>query len=390
MGVGRHRYGRHPLIRPQTRRTADEACARSVARFEAIGPRRCLRRSRPFVTAPGPRRVLPLGRAGAGELVIVANPDEGSSLRYLLRLPIAGGLVFRTAGTWPRTKALFCYPMPPEAWPGGRGGRGACPVAVVRPAGAAIEVVADRARENRSQLVFTTARGREMVFWQSPRTRKQARPNVALPTARAAGLVGAGDHRRHPRALRLPVRRTGGGDRVPGAALWRLRRGGRRPTRRRGRTQVSARPRQQRDQREAALRAGRPRRPPPRRRGGRGPLLGPVQTASRPSGRRRRRPGRVPDSLADHPGSCSARHGSWPRNGPTATSPPPGSGPPPNPRPRPEPRRPTPCSSAPPNGRSRPSPKCEPGPAGPGSPSRTGADSAPRSGTPGVPRNRLP
>jgi ERCC4-type nuclease len=27
-----------------------------------------------------------------------------------------------------------------------------------------------------------------MVFWQSPRTTKQARPNVALPTARSGGL----------------------------------------------------------------------------------------------------------------------------------------------------------------------------------------------------------
>jgi hypothetical protein len=37
--------------------------------------------------------------------------------------------------------------------------------------------------------VFTTARGREAVFWQSPRTRKQARPNVSTPTARAAGIA---------------------------------------------------------------------------------------------------------------------------------------------------------------------------------------------------------
>jgi hypothetical protein len=49
-------------------------------------------------------------------------------------------------------------------------------------------VVADRGRENRSQIVFTQARGREMVFWQSPRTRKQARPDVRLPTARASGI----------------------------------------------------------------------------------------------------------------------------------------------------------------------------------------------------------
>lgn len=37
--------------------------------------------------------------------------------------------------------------------------------------------------------MFTTARGREAVFWQSPRTRKQARPKVATPTARAAGIT---------------------------------------------------------------------------------------------------------------------------------------------------------------------------------------------------------
>ena len=47
----------------------------------------------------------------------------------------------------------------------------------------------DRARENRSQLVITQARGREVIFWQSPRTTKQARPNVGLPTRRAAGQV---------------------------------------------------------------------------------------------------------------------------------------------------------------------------------------------------------
>ena len=56
--------------------------------------------------------------------------------------------------------------------------------------GAAIDVVLDRERENRSQIVFTTARGREACFWQSPRTRKQARPNVTTPTARAAGIPG--------------------------------------------------------------------------------------------------------------------------------------------------------------------------------------------------------
>ena len=55
--------------------------------------------------------------------------------------------------------------------------------------GAAIDLVLDRGRENCSQIVFTRARGHNAVFWQSPRTRKQARPNVTTPTARAAGIA---------------------------------------------------------------------------------------------------------------------------------------------------------------------------------------------------------
>ena len=37
--------------------------------------------------------------------------------------------------------------------------------------------------------MITRARGREMIFWQSARTAKQARPQVSLPTARAHGQV---------------------------------------------------------------------------------------------------------------------------------------------------------------------------------------------------------
>jgi hypothetical protein len=123
------------------------------------------------------------------ELVIARNPDDTSSLPYLLWVPLGDGLVFRTKGTWPRTSALFCYPVTRDEWP-------AAPEVVERVAlkacarrGAAIDVVADRGREARSQIVFTRGRGREMVFWQAPRTRKQARPDVRVPTARAAGIA---------------------------------------------------------------------------------------------------------------------------------------------------------------------------------------------------------
>jgi hypothetical protein len=122
------------------------------------------------------------------ELLIARNPDPDSRLPYLMRVPYGGGLVFRTSGTWPRVKALFCFPVEATEWP-------AEPDVVERVAvrscarrGASIDLVVDRYRENRSQIVFTKARGRDAVFWQSARTRKQARPDVRTPTARAAGL----------------------------------------------------------------------------------------------------------------------------------------------------------------------------------------------------------
>jgi hypothetical protein len=136
------------------------------------------------------------------ELLIAVNSDPDSRLPYLLRVPLAGGMVFRTSGTWPRTTALYCYPVPADQWPEG-------PDIVERVRlrscvrrGAAIDLVLDRGRENRSQLVFTTARGRDAVFWQSQRTRKQARPGVRTPTARAAGIADlqiiADSHEQYP------------------------------------------------------------------------------------------------------------------------------------------------------------------------------------------------
>ncbi len=123
------------------------------------------------------------------ELLVAANPDPDSRLAYLLRLPLGGGMVFRTSGTWPRTKALYCYPVTAEEWPDEPEIVEHVPIRSCVRRGAAIDLVLDRGRENRSQLVFTTARGRDAVFWQSPRTRKQARPNVTTPTARAAGVA---------------------------------------------------------------------------------------------------------------------------------------------------------------------------------------------------------
>ena len=153
------------------------------------------------------------------ELLIARNPDPDSRLPYLLLLPLAGGMVLRTSGTWPRTSALYCSPVPADEWPEIPDiveRRAALRVCVRR--GAAIDLVVDRGRENRSQIVFTKARGRDAVFWQSPRTRKQARPNVITPTARAAGIAEL-EIVVTPPAIRLPVQRPAGRYGQAGAAL---------------------------------------------------------------------------------------------------------------------------------------------------------------------------
>lgn len=122
------------------------------------------------------------------DFVIARNPQQDSTLPFLVRLPLASGaVVLKVRDTWPRTAKVYCHPA--TEWPSE-------PEIVERVAvrsctrrGAAIDLVLDRGRENRSQFVFARARGREVIFWQSARTNKQARPNVALPTQRASGHV---------------------------------------------------------------------------------------------------------------------------------------------------------------------------------------------------------
>ena len=66
--------------------------------------------------------------------------------------------------------------------------------------GQAVDLVLDRAREARSQIIFTTVKGREAIFWQSPKTTRQARPAVRVPARRASGardIAIAVDTREH-------------------------------------------------------------------------------------------------------------------------------------------------------------------------------------------------
>jgi hypothetical protein len=122
------------------------------------------------------------------DLLVARNPEPGSSLPYLIRIPLgADGIVVKARETWPGASKVYCHRA--EGWPADAEIVERHAVRSCSRRGPAIDLVLARARQNRSQLVLTRARGREMIFWQSPRTTKQARPGVALPTARAAGQV---------------------------------------------------------------------------------------------------------------------------------------------------------------------------------------------------------
>ncbi len=122
------------------------------------------------------------------DFVIARNPDGDSTLPYLLRIPLGeAGIILKSRETWPRTAKVYCHRV--EEWPDDLEIVERVPVRSCIRRGAAIDLVLDRGRENRSQLVITRVRGgRQAIFWQTARTAKQARPSVSIPKARASGV----------------------------------------------------------------------------------------------------------------------------------------------------------------------------------------------------------
>jgi hypothetical protein len=122
------------------------------------------------------------------DFVIARNPDDDSTLPYLLRVPLGPtAVILKARETWPRTSKVYCHRV--DEWPADAEILERVPTRSCVRRGAAIDLVLDRGRENRSQLVMTRVRGgRQVIFWQTARTAKQARPGVRTPTARAAGV----------------------------------------------------------------------------------------------------------------------------------------------------------------------------------------------------------
>ena len=127
--------------------------------------------------------------AGDATFVIAQNPDPESALPYLLRLPLEGGIELKARERWPATARVYCHPV--EEWPSDAPVLEEVPIRHCARRGRAIDLTLDRGQNNRSQFVFTEphrgrAGGRPMIFWQTARTARRARPGQRAPTRRAS------------------------------------------------------------------------------------------------------------------------------------------------------------------------------------------------------------
>jgi hypothetical protein len=124
--------------------------------------------------------------------VVARNPDEASSLGFLLRIPVGREVVtLKARARWPTTARVYCHPL--DQWPADAEVLEEVAIRSCARRGSAVDLVLDRARENRSQIVFTEpnanrAGGRPMIFWQTARTARRARPGQRVPSRKASEL----------------------------------------------------------------------------------------------------------------------------------------------------------------------------------------------------------
>ena len=116
---------------------------------------------------------------------VARNPDPESRLPYLVWLPLEGGVVLKAREPWPRASRVFC--AQDGVWDEAAAVVDESPVLLCRRRGAAIDLVLDRPQLARSQFVFTQARGRPAVWWQTQKTVQAANPGARVPRGRASG-----------------------------------------------------------------------------------------------------------------------------------------------------------------------------------------------------------
>ncbi len=235
------------------------------------------------------------GQGRASVFVVGRNPQEDSKLPYLLRLPLEGGLVLKARELWPATARVYCHRFE-QPWPQEAEIVEQTPVLLCRRRGAAIDLVLDRPPACPLPVRLHAGQGARGDLLADAEDRPCRQPGRQDPTQTHPHRAGH-DHRRHPRALPLPLRPAGGRN-GPGNRPRRRLRGlqPRRDDARPGRAQEPRQPRRHTCRRNARLPAVTTRRAPARRGCRRGQIRGAVQarTRRRQLARRPTRPARGP------------------------------------------------------------------------------------------------
>jgi hypothetical protein len=142
-----------------------------------------------MASQPPPQQALEIAREHGYErrFVVARNPDADSSLPYLLRVPVGRGLTLKAAEPWPLSSRVYCHPLEEPAPDVVLEVLEEVGVRMCAWRGQAVDLVLDRARHARSQFVFTTARGRPAIFWQTRTAARSARPSFRIPRAPISG-----------------------------------------------------------------------------------------------------------------------------------------------------------------------------------------------------------
>ena len=112
--------------------------------------------------------------------LVARNPEADSSLPFLVYLPIDGGTWLKARETWPRSSRVYCHAIE---------GVDVATLEILEHVrvvscerrGPVLDLILDRMQNRRAQFVFTQARGRAMIFWQTAKSAANARPGLRVP-----------------------------------------------------------------------------------------------------------------------------------------------------------------------------------------------------------------
>jgi hypothetical protein len=119
--------------------------------------------------------------------IVARNPEADSSLPYLIFLPFDGGTWMKARENWPRSSRVYCHPAG-EVDVSALDVLERVGVLTCERRGPVVDLVLDRGTNRRAQFVFTQARGRSMIFWQTAKAAANARPGLRVPQRPARAL----------------------------------------------------------------------------------------------------------------------------------------------------------------------------------------------------------